>query len=96
MSGTKRTRIDRQHRAGAVTPQVIHLHRRVLELQRKGASREDIHDAERLVERTLGVKLWDFSPYDFPLIFKTDEPPAYVHEKGPGAVANWQHAKDLR
>ena len=90
MSGTKRTRLDRQQRAGLITPQTISLYRRALELRKRAhrsdADREAAYEAEAIVERILGGgirRLW------LPSIFD-------VYEYNRPGDAGWERAAELR
>ena len=92
MSGTKRTRLSRTPTLGLITPQVLSLYRYA---RRRGADLQTRQDAEKDCERALGIKLWDISPFD-DFMFRRGEPPEYLRQRGPGAVEDWHHAKDLR
>ena len=90
MSGTKRTRLDRQQRAGLITPQTISLYRRALELRKRAhrsdADREAAYEAEAIVERALGGgirRLWLVSVFD-------------VYEYNRPGDAGWERAAELR
>jgi hypothetical protein len=99
MPGTRRTPLARSH-TPLITPQVVELYRRALRLRKQAhlseADRELAIDAERDVDRALGLKLWDDSVFE-DFMFVSDEPPAYLREsRDANAVEGWYHVRELR
>jgi hypothetical protein len=97
MSGTKRTRIDRQQRAGLITPQTISLYRRALKLHKRAhlsdADQRAAYDAENDVDRALGIKLWQISVF-LDEYFVRDTPPDNIVRRG--RTDDWYHTRELR
>ena len=99
MPGTKRTPLARQH-TPLITPQVVDLYRRALELRKRAhlsdADKHACWDAEHAVDRMLGLKLWDDSVFE-DFMFVSDEPPAYLREgRDASAVEGWYRVRELR
>jgi hypothetical protein len=99
MSGTRRVPLNRPSRGGAITAQTVDLFRTAMRLRKRAhrsqAAKEDYWRAERDCERALGIKLWNISPFE-DFMFRRGEPPEYLRERGPGAVEDWHHARELR
>jgi hypothetical protein len=79
MPGTKRTPIARSW-TPLITPQALDLYRRALKLRTRAhlssADKYACHDAERDLDRALGIKLWDTSVFD---TIGYKQPPAYMN-----------------
>jgi len=79
MPGTKRTPIARS-RTPLITPQALDLYRRALKLRTRAhlssTDKYACHDAERDLDRMLGLKLWDTSVFD---TIGYEQPPAYMN-----------------
>jgi hypothetical protein len=49
---------------GRITPTTLAAYQRALALREQGADPEEVHEAERVVDRCLGVRLWQVSVFD--------------------------------
>src|SRR5262245_62469345 len=78
MSGTKRTPVNRQPRAGLITPQVVTAYRHALELRAQHARGEvaldAVAEADRVVERMLGIRPWQSSVFDLDTFWEPGDP----------------------
>jgi hypothetical protein len=86
-------RLGKMHDA-RITPTVVALFKRALELRARQGDREELHAVERDVNRALSIQLWETSIFDFDDIFNRDAPPAYMLERGP--ADDWHRALALR
>jgi hypothetical protein len=68
---------------GRITPTTVAAYRHARKLRERGADPEEVHAAERVVDRALNIKLWQTSLFD-------------VYTYRDDGAPDWEHAAELR
>lgn len=86
-------------REGAISPDLIRRWRRARALNEQAhhspAHRDLAYSSECDLNRSLGLRLWDYNVLD-DVYFTSDQPPAYLERQAPERIPLWHRTNELR